>query len=234
MFAGPLGRSTFTPPKSSFDSPLYGLVSLRRSHGPQLNVQVPDLGDASSAQVQVIRDCDLPTQSTPLPLEVPVQSTTPEFFYWSHLTRFSPEQIYPVAAVNPITTVRVGAPGLLPGLEFAPAIPGELVDIYAAGFGATEPYFAPGELPDQLASVVGSVEVRLGTVEIDEFGSVAVRLGTVEIDEADILYAGATRWAGVYLLRIRLPADLPAGKYIVRVTVDGNESPPGAYIEVGP
>ena len=32
MFAGPLGRSTFTPPKSSFDSPLYGLVSLRRSH----------------------------------------------------------------------------------------------------------------------------------------------------------------------------------------------------------
>ena len=29
MFAGPLGRSTFTPPKSSFDSPLYGLVSLR-------------------------------------------------------------------------------------------------------------------------------------------------------------------------------------------------------------
>ena len=31
MFAAPLGRSTFTPPKSSFDSPLYGLVSLRRS-----------------------------------------------------------------------------------------------------------------------------------------------------------------------------------------------------------
>ena len=33
MFAGPLGRSTFTPPKNSFDSPLYGLVSLRRSQG---------------------------------------------------------------------------------------------------------------------------------------------------------------------------------------------------------
>ena len=32
MFAGPLGRSTFTPPPSSFESPLYGLVSLRRSH----------------------------------------------------------------------------------------------------------------------------------------------------------------------------------------------------------
>ena len=36
MFAGPLGRSTFTPPKSSFDSPLYGLVSLRRSHAGQV------------------------------------------------------------------------------------------------------------------------------------------------------------------------------------------------------
>ena len=37
MFAGPLGRSTFTPPSSSFESPLYGLVSLRRSH-PRHNV----------------------------------------------------------------------------------------------------------------------------------------------------------------------------------------------------
>ena len=39
MFAGPLGRSTFTPPKSSFDSPLYGLVSLRRSHILGMNEQ---------------------------------------------------------------------------------------------------------------------------------------------------------------------------------------------------
>ena len=40
MFAGPLGRSTFTPPKSSFDSPLYGLVSLRRSHTALMAVSV--------------------------------------------------------------------------------------------------------------------------------------------------------------------------------------------------
>ena len=41
MFAGPLGRSTFTPPKSSFDSPLYGLVSLRRSHWRALTQDDP-------------------------------------------------------------------------------------------------------------------------------------------------------------------------------------------------
>ena len=41
MFAGPLGRSTFTPPKSSFDSPLYGLVSLRRSQVVCQVEQVP-------------------------------------------------------------------------------------------------------------------------------------------------------------------------------------------------
>ena len=39
MFAGPLGRSTFTPPKSSFDSPLYGLVSLRRSQDDLASAQ---------------------------------------------------------------------------------------------------------------------------------------------------------------------------------------------------
>ena len=38
MFAGPLGRSTFTPPSSSFESPLYGLVSLRRSQGPDRTI----------------------------------------------------------------------------------------------------------------------------------------------------------------------------------------------------
>ena len=45
MFAGPLGRSTFTPPKSSFDSPLYGLVSLRRSQSITLcGVEGEDIG----------------------------------------------------------------------------------------------------------------------------------------------------------------------------------------------
>ena len=44
MFAGPLGRSTFTPPKSSFDSPLYGLVSLRRSQLAVLNVGFKNVG----------------------------------------------------------------------------------------------------------------------------------------------------------------------------------------------
>ena len=42
MFAGPLGRSTFTPPKSSFDSPLYGLVSLRRSQASTTAPAGPD------------------------------------------------------------------------------------------------------------------------------------------------------------------------------------------------
>ena len=62
MFAGPLGRSTFTPPKSSFDSPLYGLVSLRRSHkakrkeldgrGPVGKVAVVGIKDRASNRVQ--------------------------------------------------------------------------------------------------------------------------------------------------------------------------------------
>ena len=43
MFAGPLGRSTFTPPKSSFDSPLYGLVSLRRSQLPFVSAFTPGI-----------------------------------------------------------------------------------------------------------------------------------------------------------------------------------------------
>ena len=50
MFAGPLGRSTFTPPKSSFDSPLYGLVSLRRSHTGEHKVYPTPTSDEFWAQ----------------------------------------------------------------------------------------------------------------------------------------------------------------------------------------
>ena len=64
MFAGPLGRSTFTPPKSSFDSPLYGLVSLRRSQirlleseystGPKHGGRIDTLGIDENASPVII------------------------------------------------------------------------------------------------------------------------------------------------------------------------------------
>lgn len=185
--------------------------------GPQVNIQVPDLGDATTAEVQLVRDCDLATEAISAPLEVPVQSATPEFFYWNTLSPFN-DQTYPISAVDPITTVRVGAPGLLgESLEFAPARPGELVDLYATGFGATDPPVEPGTLPAFLAPVVGTV---------------AASVDGEDIPAEDIHYVGATQFAGVYLLRIRLPTDLAAGDRIVQVTISGYQSPPG-YIVVG-
>ena len=60
MFAGPLGRSTFTPPKSSFDSPLYGLVSLRRSHRALSKAEVADESYAAE-WIESVRRWDLAT-----------------------------------------------------------------------------------------------------------------------------------------------------------------------------
>ena len=118
--------------------------------------------------------------------------------------------------MNPITNVRSGVPGLLPGLEFVPAKPGELVDLYATGFGPTDPYFPPGELPQGQGEVISPVEVFVGEDSIAE---------------EDILYAGVTQWAGVYILRIRLPATIADGNHLVRVVVGENTSPAG-YITV--
>ncbi|MCZ6817253.1 MAG: hypothetical protein O7F76_11260 [Planctomycetota bacterium] len=197
--------------------------------GPQVNLQVPDLGDATIAEVRLIRDCELPTEATSATLEVPAQSATPEFFYWKTISGNSgnsDNSVYPISAVDPITGVRVGVPGLLgESLEFAPARPGELVDLYATGFGATDPPVEPGELPDFLANVVGTVAV---SVE----GPPTNGPGRGEIPVEAIPYVGATQFAGVYLLRIRLPADLSAGELVVRVSINGFQSPPG-YIEVG-
>ena len=72
MFAGPLGRSTFTPPKSSFDSPLYGLVSLRRSH-----FGLEDAAEKGCIQVHVhrVQQHQLPGMAGRPPVE-PVTSFT--------------------------------------------------------------------------------------------------------------------------------------------------------------
>jgi uncharacterized protein (TIGR03437 family) len=180
----------------------------------QLNVQAPQLPASGTVAVQVITNCDTTNQAVSNTVSVAVQAAAPEFFYAANNANGG----NPIAAVDGVTQGGVGDPSKL-GAGFALAYPGETLQIYATGFGITNPAFTPGQLPPTGAQVSGM------TVSID--GN--------PIDLSAILYAGvAPMNAGLYQLNITLPASLTPGDHTIVMTINGASSSPGAYVSVGP
>ena len=178
----------------------------------QLNVQVPQL-PTSQTTVQVINKCDTPQAETSAAMPVVIQAASPEFFYFLH----NGNGHNPIAAVNAVTGTYVGSPGLLAGVTFGAAKPGDILTLFATGFGATDPPFGPGELPGVAAQVTGALSVTFG----------GVTLGA-----SDILYAGVSQNAGLYQLNIRVPDSVPDGDQSLVVNIGGISSPAGGYITV--
>ena len=111
-----------------------------------------------------------------------------------------------------------GAPGLLPGAEFTPAAPGEVVTLYGTGFGPTEPAIAAGRIPGATANLTNTV---------------AFAVGGIAVPPEDVLYAGAAPCcAGLYQFTVRLPADVPDGDATVTAVVQGVSTPEGPYLTV--
>ena len=106
------------------------------------------------------------------PQSVIVAQAAPEFFYFQNNANGQ----NPVAAVNAVTGAYVGPAALGPG--FAPAHPGDIVTIYASGFGPTKPGIAPGLIPT-------------GRSPGDEYGYGDARLGHVERERCALCGSGA-------------------------------------------
>ncbi len=189
-------------------APIFG------ASGTQVNFQAPVMGPGSSATVQVVTACDTASPLTSNTVSVLAQNATPEFFYFVD----NATGINPVAATDSLSGAYLVAASQFPGAGFTPAHPGEYVTIYATGFGATSPSFAPGVFPPQLGQVTGSVSVTLG--------------GT-PLPAANILYTGVTpNSPGLYQLNIQIPADAPSGDLPLVITIGGIASPAGAYLTV--
>ena len=139
---------------------------------------------------------------------------SPEFLYWVR----NADGKDPVVAVNAVTGAYVGAPGLIPGLTFTPAKPGDILTIYGVSFGPTTPAFAPGEPPDTPGPTVNAP---------------GVTLGSVNLSQAEVLYAGVSPGiAGLYQLNIRVPANLADGDLPLTLTVGSFKTPSVGFITV--
>ena len=173
----------------------------------QVNVQVPSVLPGN-VPVQVITDCDTPEAVATAPVSIAAQATAPEFFYFVT----NANGVNPIAAVNSLTGALIGASGLLAGATFTPAKPGDYITLFATGFGATDPAFAPGVLPGATGSVTAPVSIQLGGVTLDP--------------KTEVLYVGVSQFAGLYQVNLRVPDSVTDGDQPLIITVGAAASPP--------
>ena len=95
-----------------------------------------------------------------------------------------------------------------------PASPGEVIILYATGFGATNPATPSGTLVSQPNPIAKAVTVTIGGAS------------------ADVIYAGVTE-AGLVQLNVRVPPGVQAGDQSVTANVAGFQTGSGTLIPVG-
>lgn len=174
----------------------------------QVNFQVPALvPDATTADVRVITSCGTADEKISAPEAVPARAATPEFFYFSQTS----DGRNPIAGLNAVTGQPVGA-------TFPAAKPGDIVALYATGFGDTDPSLDAGQIPDSIARVKGNVQIQ--------FGSKALPAG-------NILYVGIAPFnPGLYQVNLKIPDDTADGDMAVTVLIGSQSTPVGPYLTV--
>ena len=180
----------------------------------QINAQVPHDLTPGEAALTVTRGCATANEQRSAAASATVAAVSPAFFNLVN----NADGRNPLVALHGGGPALIGAPGLLPGAEFTPAAPGEVVTLYGTGFGPTEPAIAAGRIPGAAANLTNAV---------------AFAVGGMAVPPQDVLYAGASPCcAGLYQFTLRLPADVPDGDATVTAVVQGVSTPEGPYLTI--
>jgi uncharacterized protein (TIGR03437 family) len=175
----------------------------------QINVQVPALTALGDVPVRVIMNANGTNALTSDPATARLQATSPAFFTFNGST---------VAALVAGTGTYVAQPAVVPGARAAR--PGEIVELYATGLGATQTVVAPGALaPNQAISTTQKPTITLG--------------GT-RLNDADVLYSGLApgNISGLYQINVRIPASAGNGDLPITMAVGSDQSIAGTTIPV--
>ena len=180
----------------------------------QINAQAPHDLPPGETQATVVRGCGAGSELRGETVTVTAAAVSPAFFN----VLSNPDGHNPVVALHGGGPALVGAPGLLPGTEFTPAVPGELITLFGTGFGATEPPLEAGQIPGAAANLVNAV---------------LFTIGGISVPPEDVLYAGASPCcAGLYQFTLRVPPDIPDGDAAVTATIGGVSTPQGPFLTV--
>ncbi|MEO8367891.1 MAG: SBBP repeat-containing protein [Candidatus Solibacter sp.] len=167
----------------------------------QINVQAPSDSAVGPVNVVVTNNGTASAAAT-----AQLQAAAPTFFLY-------PNTNIAVATRAP-DYAYIGDPSVTPGAVAAK--PGEVLTLWATGFGATAPPTAAGSAVVGAPAVAAPVTVTVG-------GQPATLLSAV-------LSPGS---AGLYQIAIQLPATLPTGAVSLQASTGGATSPAGVSIFVG-
>jgi len=181
----------------------------------QVNFQAP-AGLSGNVAIKVLVGCGTASEKATNAVSVPVQSATPEFFYFAA----GANGRNPIAATDTITNALRASPTLFPGSGITAAKAGSYVTVYATGFGDTDPSYVPGAFPAGAGNAKGPIRVLLGEQELPA---------------ANILYAGVTpNSPGLYQLNLLLPTNTASGDLTLVIEIGGIQSPAGAFLTIAP
>jgi uncharacterized protein (TIGR03437 family) len=162
----------------------------------QINAIAPDDDTIGPVQVQV----NTP-QGASYAGMVLMQKSSPGLFTWQSGTTS-------YAAAIHLDGTLVGPAGP----SSRPAVPGEVIEIYGTGFGATTPAMPSGQLISQPAPTVLAVTMAIGGVT------------------AEVQWAGLVS-SGLYQLNVKVPT-VPAGDQPLQGTIGGFQSPPTLMLSI--
>jgi uncharacterized protein (TIGR03437 family) len=120
-----------------------------------------------------------------------------------------------VVALTPDFSTYIGHEGMIPGVAFRPAKPGDTVSIYALGCGPTTPPTQAGVVAAQGSALMLPYTLQIGGA-------------TAQVSFAGIV--GAT--IGLYQFNVVVPA-LPPGEHAITLSIDGVPNNQNLTIVVG-
>jgi len=180
----------------------------------QINFQAPNVPLNTNVDVVVVTGCGQANAAASGAQSVATQAATPELLYWV----MNATGKNPVVAVDALTGEYIGAAGLIPGLTFRPAKPGDYLTIYGISFGPTSPAVAPGAASAGTAATTNAPSVTFGTANLAA---------------ANVLYAGLSPGTpGLYQLNIQVPANLADGDYAITLALGNFSTPAGGFVTV--
>jgi len=166
----------------------------------QVNVLAPDDAGEGTVPVEVVTPQGRSSSAT-----VVMARLSPAFFM------LGAEGGKYVAAVHADGTY-AGKPNLSAGLVTRPAKPGDVILLFGAGFGPTNPPVPAGQAFLQASPLASSPSVRVGGVQ------------------ASVSWAGLVS-PGLYQLNVIVP-DVPDGDLLVEAELEGFRTQSNAYITV--
>jgi uncharacterized protein (TIGR03437 family) len=168
----------------------------------QINVQAPTDGSTGAVSVVVTNNGAVSAAGT-----AQLQVFAPACFQYS-----SSGTLYAIATRYPDNTL-VGNPATTPGT--VAAAPGDVLILWATGFGPTNPATAAGTVVAGAPAVATLPSVTVGGTPVTVIGG-----------------ALSQGFEGLYQIAIQLPASVPVGLSAIRASVGGYTSPAGVNLFV--